>query len=79
MDDPRLADVRMQDDAVGIRKIAQGSPDFLDRNAEPLGDLTRIRNTPGGQQRRHVGVVDRGLDVGRHVSSLTLRRQPGKP
>jgi len=49
MDDPRLADVRMQDDAVGIRKIAQGSPDFLDRNAEPLGDLTGIRNTPGRQ------------------------------
>jgi hypothetical protein len=39
----------MQDDAVGNREIAQGSPDFLDRNAEPLGDLTRIWNTPGRQ------------------------------
>jgi len=30
-----------QDHAVCVREAAQGSPDFFDRNAEPLGDLAR--------------------------------------
>jgi hypothetical protein len=69
MDDPRFADMRMQDDPVGVREAAQGSPDFFDRNAEPLGDLARMRNAAGRQQRLHVPIVDRGFDVGSHVSS----------
>jgi hypothetical protein len=69
MNDPGLADMRMQDDAVRVSESAQGAPDFFDRNAEPLGDRTRIRNAPGRQQGLHVPVVDRGLDVASHASS----------
>jgi hypothetical protein len=79
MNDPRLADVRMQDHAVCVREAAQGSPDFFDRNAEPLGDLARIRNAPGRQQRLHISIVDRCLDVGSHFSSLTPQRRPATP
>jgi hypothetical protein len=79
MNDPRLADMRMEDDAVGVREAAQGSPDFFDWNAEPLGYLVRIRNAPGRQQRVYVSIVDRYFDVGRHFSSLTPQRQPGQP
>jgi hypothetical protein len=61
--------MRMQDDTVRVSESAQGSPDFFDRNAEPLGDRTRIRNAPGRQQRLHVPIVDCGLDVGSHASS----------
>jgi hypothetical protein len=39
----------------------------------------RIRNAPGRQQRLHVPIVDCGLDVGSHFSSLTPQPQPGKP
>jgi hypothetical protein len=39
----------MQDDAVDIRKAAQGTLHFFDRNAEPLGNLFRVRNTSGRQ------------------------------
>ena len=79
MDDPRLADMRVQDDAVGVGEAAQRTLDFFDRNAEPLCDLARIRNAPGRQQRLHVPIVDRSLEVGSHVASLTLLRRRGQP
>jgi hypothetical protein len=44
MNDPRLADMRMEDDAVGVREAAQGALDFFDWNAELLRDFTRTRN-----------------------------------
>jgi hypothetical protein len=69
MDDPRLANVRVQDDAVRVGEASQSAPDAFDRNAEPLGDLARVRNAPGRQQRLHVPIVDRGLDVASHASS----------
>jgi hypothetical protein len=69
MDDPGLADVRVQDDAVRVGEASQSAPDVFDRNAEPLSDLARIRNAPGRQQRLHVPIVDRGLDVASHASS----------
>jgi len=36
----------VQDDAVRVGEASQGAPDVFDRNAEPLGDLTRIWNAP---------------------------------
>ena len=69
MNDPRLADMRMQDDAVGVREASQGTLDVFDRNAEPLRDLTRTRNSSRCQERLHVPIVDRGLDVASHASS----------
>ena len=69
MNDPGLADMRMQNDAVGLCKTAQGSPDFFDLNAKPLGDLARIRNAPGRQQRLHVSIVDCSFDIGSHSFS----------
>jgi hypothetical protein len=71
--------MHVQDNAVRVRETAQGSPDFFDRNPEALGDLVRIRNAPGRQQRLQVPIMDRGLDVGSHVSFLTPRRHLGKP
>ena len=79
MDDPRLADMRVQDDAVDVGEAAQRTLDFFDRNAEPLGYLARIRNAPGRQQRLDVPIVDRGPDVGSHRLFFTLLRRPGQP
>src|ERR1700751_1804205 len=44
MNDPRLADMRMEDDPVGVREDAQGALAFFDRDAEPLRDFTRTWN-----------------------------------